>query len=687
MSVKAKFLGVMIVVNLAILVAGLLIAPSIRSDRTIEDDLRGRANRISMAVVMNEVLSQTHREAEAVEREVLAGGDPAAAALRLRQSLGALQGQLRFLADEDAARQVRLRAMLDTDGARMLSLLLVSPMTPEQARELSQLASQLEERAGRELSALQEESNSGGLNHALAEVRRLKGRLGTALAGVAGALALSLLLSWLAYQRLLRPLGSVTGALNAVLTGRQPARRLPETQDELGDIVRAIQKIQAQAEHIRRVAFVDAGTGLPNRNRLDAELREVRRLRPIDGTHGLVLFGIETYGSVRSGFGFRMAETMMRAAAERLHALDVLPTQVFRIEPELLGLLVDRGSAEAVTRADLKRVVAETMSRLSSPIEVEEQRFLLNISAGAALFPDDAKDAEEYVNVCVEALRQARIEGPGHLRFGERGHTHRLRKHLALSEQIRIGMRQGEFVPFFQPIVDVARRKVVGAEILVRWRQPDGRVVLPAEFIMVVENSELIRDMTRAVLAQACRTVRGWSDGGFDLTVSFNLSAKLLSPSILEITRDALRESGLPPAQLYAEITETALVGNLDVAAGILEDLRATGVRLCLDDFGTGYSSLSHLYRFDIDRIKIDPILTRAAMQGERAGELVRSMAELTERLKISMIVEGVESEADLQKLVQLGASQQQGFFFSRAMPEEQFVQWARQFEADARAA
>lgn len=687
MSVKTKFLAVMIVVNLAILVAGLLIAPSLSTDSNIESELRGRAGRISMAVVMNDALAQMHREAEAVEREVLTGGDPAPTMRRLRQSLGALQGQLRFLADTDIARQARLRELLEEDGARLSALLQAGVTTPAQARELSGMATRLEERAGRELSALLEESNSGGLNDALAEVRRLKGRLGTALAGVAGALALALLLSWLAYRRLLQPLGAVTGALNAVLTGRQPVQRLPESEDELGDIVRAIRKIQAQAEHIRRVAFVDAGTGLPNRNRLDAELREVRRLRPIDGTHGLVLLGIDTYGSVRSGFGFRMAETLMRVAAERFHALDVLPTQVFRLEPDIMALLVDRGSAEAVTRADLKRVVAEAMSRLSMPVEIEEQRFLLSVAGGAALFPDDAKDADEYINVCVEALRQARSEGAGHLRFGERGHTHRLRKHLALSEQIRVGMRQGQFVPFFQPMVDVARRKVIGAEILVRWCQPDGRVVLPAEFITVVEGSELIRDMTRAVLAQACRTVRGWSDAGFDLTVSFNLSAKLLSPSILEITREALRESGLAPSRLYAEVTETALVGNLDDAAGVLEDLRATGVGLCLDDFGTGYSSLSHLYRFDVDRIKVDPILTRAAMQGERAAALIRSMAELSERLKMTLIVEGVESETDCEKLVRLGAPLQQGFYYSRAMPEEQFVQWARRFEAGVRAA
>ncbi len=686
MSVKTKFLLVMIVVNCAILVAGLLIAPSLGTDQDIEGGLRGRANRIAMAVVMTEALMQVHREAENVAREVTAGGDPAQAVVRLRQSQNALVNQARFLAGGDAARAYTLRTLLEAETTRIESL-LAPPLNAARAQELAAVAAQLEFRAGRELSALMEDNNSDGLSNALSEVRHLKGRLAAAVGGVAGALALSLVLTAFAYRRLIRPLGSVTGALNAVLTGRQPLRRLEETPDELGDIVRAIHKIQAQAEHIRRVAYVDAGTGLPNRNSLDAELREVRRLRPIDGTHGLILLGIDTYDSVRSGFGFRMAEWVMRAAAERLQGLDVLPTQVFRLESGVLALLVDRGSSEAVIRADLKRVAAEAMSRLRTPVEVEEHQFLLDTSAGAALFPDDARDAEEYVNVCVDALRRAASEGSGHLRFGERGHTHRLRKHLALAEQIRVGMRQGQFVPYFQPIVDVSKRKVVGAEILVRWRQPDGRVVLPGEFIMLVESSELIRDMTRSVLSQACRTVRGWSDKGFVLSVSFNLSAKLLSPGILDITRDALRDSGLPAVQLMAEVTETALVGNLDDAEQVLSDLRGIGVRLCLDDFGTGYSSLSHLYRFEIDRIKIDPIITRAAGQNERAGEIVRSMAELAERMGITLVAEGIESEADLERMHHLGCRLQQGFVFSRAMPEDQFIEWSRRFEAGVRAA
>ncbi|MEQ1438115.1 bifunctional diguanylate cyclase/phosphodiesterase [Fontimonas sp. SYSU GA230001] len=687
MTIRAKLVAVIVLVNLAIAVAGIVVMPSFRAQDGLEPGLRGHANRISMAVVIDAALREMHYQAELARRAVAAGGDPASALDRVRQELGGALGQLAFLGSGDPTNVAEVRALLATGAETIDVLAQQRPFTPETAAELAATTLDLQYRAGRLLTTLQEADNSGGLQQALAGLADLRRHMDLALASAGGALLLSLGLSVFAYRRLIQPLGAVTGSLNAVLTGHQPNQRLQETQDEFGDIVRAIRKLQAQAEHIRRIAYEDPGTGLPNRNSLDAELREVRRLRPIDGTHGLIAIGFDTYDHLRSGFGIRVAESVMRVAAQRLHGLDPMPVSVFRLEPQILGVLVDRGIAEAVTRADLKRIAAEAFTRLAAPVEVDEQRYLLGVSAGAAIYPDDARDAEEYVNVCLEAQRQARAVGSGHLRFGERGHTHRLRKHLALAEQIRTGLRSGQFVPYFQPVVDAAKGKVVGAEILVRWRQPDGRVILPGEFILIAESSETIRDMTREVLVQACQSIRSWSDQGLVLSVSFNLSAKLLSPHILGICREALAASGLPASQLVAEVTETALVGNLDGAEEVLRALRDNGVRLCLDDFGTGYSSLMHLYRFPIDRIKIDPVITRAVSQTTRAAEIVRSMAMLAARLGLSIVVEGIETDEEAQRLRDLGCSVQQGFLYSRAMPEEQFVEWSRQFEARAAAA
>ncbi|WP_161628881.1 putative bifunctional diguanylate cyclase/phosphodiesterase [Solimonas flava] len=672
--------------NLAIVLAGLVIVPSLDADRDIESDVLGRANRVAMTVVLQRALADVRRESTALQADLAAGADPGPALTRLQSARAIVRNQLAFLPSRNEAGVKALRQYIE-DGDAQLEALLQPPLDAARAEQAARLGAALDDRAGRQLSMLMERDNAEGLRDTSAEFTRLHRRLGIALGAVLGALLLSVTLSVFAYRRVLRPLGSVTGSLNAVLTGRQPNSNMIETADEFGDIVRAMRRIQAQAEHIRRIAYLDPGSGLPNRNSLDAELREVRRLRPIDGTHGLLLIGVDTYVAIRSGFGTRLAEAAMRTAGERLRNLDVLPTQTFRVDAETIALLIDRGSTEAVTRVDLKRIAAEALLRLAQPVEVDEQRFLLTANAGGAVYPDDARDPEEYVNVCLEALRLARSEGAGHLRFGERGHTHRLRRHLALTEQIRSGLRQGQFVPFFQPIVDVARRKVVGAETLTRWRQPDGRVTLPSEFIFVAEGSDLIADMTRAVLARACTTFRNWNDRGYELRVSFNLSAKLLSANVLDIVREALKESSINPAHLIAEVTETALVGNVDDVSLVLDDLRNLGVTLSLDDFGTGYSSLTHLYRFDVGGLKIDPVLTRAAAQNRRVQEIIRSLVQLTSALDITLISEGVETEDDMRLMQKLGVRLMQGFHFSRAMPEEQFLDWLRNYEAGILAA
>ena len=687
MRVRTKLLAVIISINLAILLAGLVILPSLNADRDIEAALTGRANRISMSVVLQRAIGDIGRETaairSAIDRGIAADQIPVA---RLREARSILTNQLAFLPVGDDPALAGMRRDFTLKGER-IDQLLAQPLDRDSAGELERIGQELTGRGQLQLATQLERDNFRGLRDSTGEFARLRQRLAIALGAVGGALLLTTALSVFAYRRLIRPLGAVSDSLSAVLTGRPADTRLPESEDEYGDIVRAMRRIQAQADHIRRIAYLDPGSGLPNRNSLDAELREVRRLRPIDGTHGLVLIGVDTYSTIRSGFGTRLAETVLRVAGERLHDLDAMPAQTFRIDADIFAVLVDRGQSEAVTRADLKRVAAEVLMRLARPLEVEEQRFLLTCAAGAAIYPDDARDPEEYVNVCLEALRQARLEGGGHLRFGERGHTHRLRRHLALTEQIRSGIRQGQFVPFFQPIVDIARRKVVAAETLVRWRQPDGRVTLPGEFLFVAENSDLIADMTRDVLVRACRTFKGWNDRGFDIYVSFNLSTKLLTPHIMEIVREALRESNLSPSHLVAEVTETALMGNIDDVSLILDDLRNLGIRLSLDDFGTGYSSLTHLYRFDVSGIKIDPVLTRAAAQNQRVQEIIRAMSAFTQASNLGLVIEGVETEDDIRLMQKLGARMMQGFFFTRALPEDQFLEWVRNFESGALAA
>ncbi|SEQ91085.1 Diguanylate cyclase, GGDEF domain [Solimonas aquatica] len=686
MTIRLKLILVLILVNLAIVLAGLVMVPTLDVGRDIEAHLLGRSNRVSMAVLVQRALLSLHQEANSLQESVQAQEDPTPHLERLRAAKTVVVSQFAFMPVHDDEPVSELRRFVAERSAQ-LDPLLSPPIDEARARQIGVLADALFQRTFRDLAALQEQDvamNMVSVSNGLAQMRR---GLMLSLTAVFGCLLLVAATSLLAWRRLIAPLGVMSANLNAVLLGREPELPMRETADEFGDIVRAMRRIQSQADQIRRIAYLDPGTHLPNRNSLEAELREVRRLRPIDGSHGLIVICLNLYGTIRSGFGLRLAETMMRNAGERLRNLDPLPTQVFRMDSDILAVLVDRGSAEAVTRADLKRVAAEAIKRLSQPLEVDEQRFLVEPSAGAANYPDDARDPEEYINVCLEALRLARGDGSGHLRFGERGHTHRLRRHLALAEQIRSGLREGQFVPYFQPIVDVARRKVIGVETLVRWRQPDGRVILPAEFIPIAENSDLIEEMTRSVLGRACRSARVWREQGLEITLGFNLSARMLRINVIDTIRRVLQETQLPAELLAAEITETALMGNVEDVGAVVSGMHGMGLRIVLDDFGTGYSSLAHLNRFAVDGLKIDHGLMRDATRERRSQEIIRSMVDLASRLELSLVVEGVESEDDLRLMQKLGCRRMQGFFFTRALPEEQIIDWLRGYEAGILAA
>lgn len=687
MTIRVKLILVLILVNLAIVLAGLVMVPTLDVGRDIESHLLGRSNRVSMSILLQRALVGLHQEADALTSAVRERQDPAPHLERMRSAKTVVISQFAFMPLRPNEPASALRQFIAERSTELDALMAQPPLDLARAQQIAAVADAISSRALRELSAQQEQDVAMGVADVSEGLRDMRRHLVLALAAVLACVLLVTATSALAWRRLIAPLGVISANLNAVLLGREPEKPMAETADEFGDIVRAMRRIQSQAEQIRRIAYLDPGTHLPNRNSLEAELREVRRLRPIDGSHGLIVIGLELYSTIRSGFGLRLAETMMRNAGERLRNLDPLPTQVFRMDSDILAVLVDRGSSEAVTRADMKRVAAEAIKRFAQPLEVDEQRFLVEPSVGAANYPDDARDPEEYVNVCLEALRLARVDGSGHLRFGERGHTHRLRRHLALAEQIRSGLREGQFVPYFQPIVDVSRRKVVGVETLVRWRQPDGRVVLPAEFIPIAENSELIEDMTRNVLVRACRSARVWREQGFEINLGFNLSARLLRVNVIDTIRRVLQDTGLPAAQLSAEITETALMGNAEDVSAVVSSLHTMGLQIVLDDFGTGYSSLAHLNRFSVDGLKIDHGLMRAATQQRRAQEIIRSMVDLATRLELSLVVEGVESEDDLRLMQKLGCRRMQGFFFTRALPEEQIVDWLRGYEAGILAA
>jgi EAL domain-containing protein (putative c-di-GMP-specific phosphodiesterase class I) len=249
----------------------------------------------------------------------------------------------------------------------------------------------------------------------------------------------------------------------------------------------------------------------------------------------------------------------------------------------------------------------------------------------------------------------------------------RRRRELELS--LHRALEQDEFVLWYQPIVDLASREVRAVEALVRWREPDGTLVPPGDFIPLAEETGLMVPLGRWVLMEACREAAGWRSrpGGADLTVSVNISARQLrDPGLVDDVQAALCGAGLPPDALCLELTESALIADTDAVHDRLRQLKGLGVLLAIDDFGTGYSSLGYLRRLPVDELKVDKTFVDDLASTATAASLAQVIVTLAQTLGMRAVAEGVESEAQAATLRDIGCPQAQGYLFHRPMPAEE---------------
>jgi EAL domain-containing protein (putative c-di-GMP-specific phosphodiesterase class I) len=245
---------------------------------------------------------------------------------------------------------------------------------------------------------------------------------------------------------------------------------------------------------------------------------------------------------------------------------------------------------------------------------------------------------------------------------------------MEIERELRLALDAGEIEAFYQPVIDLESGRIVGAEALARWRKPDGRLVSPAAFVPVAEQTNLITDIDLAVLSQACSRTRVWIEAGFgDLRVSCNISARHFQRGkLIADVRRVLDASGLPASRLTLEVTETVYMENIDQTRDILDSLRGLGVSTALDDFGTGYSSLSYVRSLHFDVLKIDRAFVKN-LPDESSLALVRAMLGIADSLGITPLAEGVENTGQFELLRSLGCRYGQGYLFSPPVPADQF--------------
>ncbi len=478
--------------------------------------------------------------------------------------------------------------------------------------------------------------------------------------------------------------GAVRTVFEQVVVLRDAAGRPERLEGITQDIT---DRIEAE-RRITQLAHYDSLTGLPN-SRFFLELcaPALERSARLGSVCALLQLDIDRFKAVNDAVGHAEGDMVLREVAERLmasvRASDVLGNARGLQEPVLARvganafnlLLLDVDQAKAAGS------VAERLLRaLSAPLLLVGRELVLTVSAGIAMYPRDATDADGLVRCAEQALYTAKAAGRAQHRFFDEAMNLAASARLARESDLRHAIGQGQLRLYYQPKVDAGSGATVGAEALVRWQHPARGLVPPGDFIALAEESGLIGPLTDWVLDTACTDLQTRVDAGLPpLPVSVNLAApSFADPALPGRLLALLARHRLTPTCLVLEVTESLLMTDVDRAVQRLAALRAAGFAIALDDFGTGYSSLSYLNRFPVDELKIDRSFITDVAQGGRHSAIAASVIALGREFGLRVVAEGVETAAQAEFLLRQGCRQQQGYLHARPMPAEAFAQRLR---------
>jgi diguanylate cyclase (GGDEF)-like protein len=422
----------------------------------------------------------------------------------------------------------------------------------------------------------------------------------------------------------------------------------------------------AQLE-INRMARFDSVTELPNRRNFEEQLALALRRDGAPGDGLTVMFlDLDDFKQVNDSLGHRTGDKLLVEIASRLRAIIGPRDLVARWGGDEFVILHHHEPGQFATEALAKRIIDE----INRAVVIDGSEVIVGASIGSASAPDDGLSPDALLSKADIALYAAKADGRRSWRAFEQEMDAKIQIRRLIELELRAAVATDQIEVYFQPIVSVARRQIVGFEALARWRSTLLGPVSPAEFIPIVEEIGLMEEMGAAMLRRACKACAGWPDG---VCVSVNLSSTQFRSGNLESTiLSALAEAQLAPERLDLEITESTLLEDRGDTRRTLQSLRAQGMRVSLDDFGTGYSSLSYLLSFPLDRIKIDRSFTMGLGLQERASVLVEGVSSMSRRLGMSVLIEGVETAKQLRMIEALGTiSEAQGYLFSRPVPEK----------------
>jgi len=423
-------------------------------------------------------------------------------------------------------------------------------------------------------------------------------------------------------------------------------------------------------ERIQYLAHHDMLTDLPNRalmrDRLQVSLAQAQRWRYVVAA---LFIDLDRFKLVNDTLGHAVGDRLLQEVARRLVHCTRDGDTVARLGgDEFMVVLPNLSHAQGAGT-----VAQKILQALGQPVPIGGQDVFVSASIGVSLFPADATSADDLIRSADAAMYSAKRFGRNNCQFYTANLNAQMQERLAIEHGLRVAEQRNELHLLYQPKIDLPSRKIIGVEALVRWHHPSLGLISPDRFIPIAEETGLIVPIGEWVLRTACEKIRDWRAQGIELPVAVNLSARQFRQrNLAQTINRILSETGVPPACLEIEITESDVMENAENAIATLDELKARGINISIDDFGTGYSSLSYLKRFPLDILKIDRSFVRDIAVDSDDAAIVEAIIALARSLDIKVVAEGVESESQVTFLNRSGCDFAQGFLFSPPVRAEE---------------
>jgi diguanylate cyclase (GGDEF)-like protein/PAS domain S-box-containing protein len=434
---------------------------------------------------------------------------------------------------------------------------------------------------------------------------------------------------------------------------------------------RNVNERKSLEKQLTHQAFHDPLTNLANRvlfrDRVEHALARAKRQK---AQVAVMFLDLDNFKNINDSLGHATGDSLLKTITERLQSCVRTTDTVARLGGDEFAILLEdtEQPCNAVVVSD------RVLEILEQPITLANREVIVGMSIGIAVSQNGVETADEILRNADVAMYIAKEEGKGcYAIFKSEMHT-KIIERMELEEDLRQAIEQEQFLLNYQPIVRLDTQEIAGFEALVRWQHPTRGIVQPLTFISVAEENNLIIPLGRWVINKAAERVRDLRDKfGVNLTMTVNVSGKQLQdPNFVNEVAEALARSNAAPNSLILEITESVMMQNSEGTLQRLRELKSLGVRLAIDDFGTGYSSLSYLQQFPVDILKIDRSFVEKVNEGLSESAVARTIISLSKTLQLSTVAEGIENEAQMNKLLDLGCEFAQGYYFAKPLSEEQ---------------